>query len=200
MAAACDAPAMRRLVLGVVLVAAVGGAWAVGVGPFDDVERTEGFPDVAVEGAAATEGPADGTIDASGMSGGDRIVQTRGDHGETGEAEIDFAIDMITSCGRTCRQVTVTLWNRGEAPATDVTVYSRLYVGNDTSRDDLIWSDSVSADRLPAETSVSRTRRVGITVKEGLAVRDAAGWMTGRTDVESAGGITTFVDRYDVTG
>lgn len=224
---------MRRIVIVVALsTVLVGGAWATGVGPFDDVDDTTGFPETTVDasgtgsngaddgsGGGSTADTDDGsddsggepvtrsgsttvTVGADGGGGGgtDRVVQRSGAHGSDGAPRIDFRITGIEPCGQTCRAVTVELTNHGSVAAEDVTVYSRLYAGKTMDPESLVWSEEVTGDALPAGATVTRTRKVTVTVAEGMAIRNADGWMAGRTDVATERGTTTFVDRYDVDG
>jgi hypothetical protein len=188
----------------VVLAVLAGGAYAygTGMGPFAEDEDTTGFPDGAPgadegDGDAADGGSRDGTSDGTDGAGG---PATDGDPAATEREPTGppFAFDVlrIEECGRTCRDVTAAVTNRQATDATDVTVYSRIYVGNSTASDDLIWSGQEPVGTLPAGASHRSTDRVELTLREGLAVQNADGWITVRTDVESSSGVETFTQRY----
>ncbi|MFB6301918.1 MAG: hypothetical protein ABEH78_03535 [Haloferacaceae archaeon] len=109
-----------------------------------------------------------------------------------------FTIDRIEECGQTCRDVTSTLRNEGDARATAVVVYTRVFAGNGTDGD-VVWSGKERVGELPAGESHTATRRVELSYSEGLAVKNADGWITIQTTVESDQRTVTFTQRRDVS-
>lgn len=114
------------------------------------------------------------------------------DRGSTG-APFSFTVDEIEECGSTCREVTVTLENQQDRPATGVTVYSRIYAGrNSTAEDDLIWQGEEGIGTLAANESSTHTERVELSFQEGLAIQQNDGWVTVVTSVETDDRTVTF--------
>ncbi|MFB6280562.1 MAG: hypothetical protein ABEH40_00895 [Haloferacaceae archaeon] len=157
-----------------VLIAAAGvGAFASGFGP------APGGNDEAGSFPTATATPTPATADG------------------TARPAFAFAIERVDKCGRTCRDVTTTLRNGGDASATGVVVHTRVFAGNGTDGD-VVWSGTERVGRLAAGGSHTATRRVELSYREGLAVRRADGWITVQTTVESDQRTVTFTDRRDV--
>jgi hypothetical protein len=107
-----------------------------------------------------------------------------------------FAIDRIEECGRSCRDVTSTLTNDG-ADATDVTVYTRIYVGNGTDGD-VIWEGNERVGDLGAGESYTTTERVELSLVDAVVVESAGGWITVQTTVQSDETTVTFTQRRQV--
>lgn len=122
------------------------------------------------------------------------------DAGETTTPEpapaFAFTIDRIEECGETCRDVTSTLANDG-APATDVTVYTRIYVGNGTDGD-VVWEGNEPIGDLGAGESYTTTKRVDLSFADALAVRNAGGWITVQTTIQSDEKTVTDTERRQV--
>ncbi len=114
-------------VLVVVLVAAgLGAAFYYGIGP---------APGGTASGAELTEFPTATPSNGGGGSddGGSATTPTE-------MSPFSFTIDNIEECGQTCRDVTATLSNNQDDPATNVTVFTRVYAGKDnTAQEDLVW-------------------------------------------------------------
>ena len=109
------------LLVVVVLALGLGAAYYSGLGPApggtDSGDRLTDFP---IQTPAA-----DGTAD-----GGTTAIPT------ATSPPFAFTIDRIEECGLTCRDVTATLHNNQEVPATGVTVYSRIYAGQESTTSD----------------------------------------------------------------
>lgn len=178
---------LRYLVL-VTVVLVVGAGFMLGVGP---LESASGITSGASESVAT---PADtGTVykdSGSGNSSSDGSGDT--------SAPFSFAIQNIEKCGQTCRDVTVTLTNNQDQQASDVTVYTRIYAGNSTAKEDLIWKGKRDIGTMAAGESVTRTQRVKLSFQEAYAVKQADGWITVVTTIESADTTITFKDNRDV--
>ena len=153
-----------------VVLAGVGAAFVLGVGPApggDDTELTD-FP---------TETPR--------SSGGDG--STAGTATAASTAPFDFTIDRIEECGRTCRDVTASLTNQQDTAAEDVTVYTRIYAGQDnTAEEDRVWSGKEEVGTLDAGATHTATKRVELTLSEALQVENNGGWVTVVTTVQTA--------------
>lgn len=108
-----------------------------------------------------------------------------------------FAVDAIESCGRTCRDVTSTLTNRQNRTATNVTVSTRIYAGNDTDGEP-VWSGTEPVGRLDGGDAYTATRRVELSYRDGFAVQRAGGWITVQTTVTTADRTATLTDRRNV--
>jgi len=110
-----------------------------------------------------------------------------------------FTLDTrdVESCGMLCRNVTSTVTNEQATTARNVTIRTRLYAGNDTDSQ-VRWEGTERVDRIdPGETYVA-TQRVELPLEDALAIRDADGWVTIRTTVESATRTVTVTDRREV--
>lgn len=114
----------RNLLVGGILVAVVvaiglGYAFYTGVGP---------APGGSDSGETLTDFPTETTSDQ----------QTTTQDGEN-VPPFSFTIDQIETCGQTCRDVTATVTNNQNEEATGVTVYMRIFAGqNNTDIDDLV--------------------------------------------------------------
>jgi len=110
-----------------------------------------------------------------------------------------FTIDRIEECDQTCRDVTVTLSNNRNTTATGITVYTRIYAGqNNTAEDDIVWEQKRDVGSLDAGESRTTTERVELTLQEGLQIEQRDGWITVVTTVESDQDIVTFSDSKQV--
>lgn len=183
----------------VVVALGIGGvAFATGFGPApggaeaggDDIDD---FPTATDDG-----GDADGSRDGS-----DGTSESSDDGGDSGSATgsddppLAFEVASIETCGSTCRDVTLALHNERDDPATDVEVYARIFPGNDTDGDPA-WQGTESVGTLDAGAEYTATRRVELSYAEGLAVRDAGGWVTIQTTIETADRTVTYTTRRNV--
>ncbi|MFB6156732.1 MAG: hypothetical protein ABEJ34_02690 [Haloferacaceae archaeon] len=173
----------RRLLVGVVAVVLLAGgvAFATGFGPAPGGESGSEVGEFPT--ATATPTPSDG-----GTGTATETVE---------RPAFAFTIDRIEECGRTCRDVTSTLANDGDARATNVVVYTRVFVGNGTDGD-VVWSGSESVGTLDPGATHTATRRVKLSYSEGLAVRNADGLITIQTTVESDQRTVTFTRQRQV--
>lgn len=166
-----------------VLAAGIGAAFVLGVGPApggDDTQLTD-FP---TETPAAT---ASGGSTATGASTG------------TATPPFAFEIERIETCGETCRDVTASLTNQQDEPAEDVTVFTRIYAGEDnTAEEDLVWSGKEEVGTLQAGETHTATKRVELSLNEGLAVENHGGWVTIVTTVQTADRTVTYRESRQV--
>lgn len=177
----------RKHVVGVVVVfvlaAGLGLAYFLGVGPApggggDSIEE---FP-TAGEGSGDSD---DGDLSDSSAS--------------SEEGPFSFTVDEVEECGRTCRDVTATVYNEQDEPASGVTVYTRVFAGeNNTDRDDVVWEGSDEVGALEAGTSYTGTERIELSYRDGLKVDREDGWITILTTVESDETTVTFRDSEQV--
>jgi hypothetical protein len=176
---------VNRLVACVAAIVVVGGggvaALATGVGPAPGGDSGETITDFPT--ATATPTPAPATDDGSAATTA------------TPEPRPAFAVtvDRTTACGRTCRDVTSTLRNGGDAAATDTTVYIRIHVGQEAGGD-VAWEGTESVGRLDAGATYTATNRVELSFSEGVAVQNAGGWITVQTTVQSDQRTVTFAE------
>lgn len=168
-------------VLLALLAAGIGAAYYAGVGPApggDDRERLTDYPTGTPMGTAA--GAAGGATASAGPP-------------------FAFDIERIEECGRTCRDVTASLHNNGDEPASNVTVFTRIYAGQDnTAEGDLVWSGKESVGTLEAAGTHTATKRVDLSLQEALAIENSGGWVTIVTTVRSSERTVTFRDSRQV--
>lgn len=133
-----------------------------------------------------------GTDGAAGTAGDRPVTET------SGELPFDLAIQSVEACGTLCRNVTSTVTNEQSVTAENVTVRTRLYAGNDTDGE-VRWRGVEQVGTLEPGATRTVTRRVSLSLDAALAIRDAGGWVTIRTTVESDDATVTVIDRRDVT-
>lgn len=172
----------KTLVLVVVLLVAALAVTAVAIGDApsmgqDDEQASDSFP----------------TETTSQETGGD------GESTSVSETSQPFtlSIDDVEECGETCRDVTMTLRNQQSTTATDVTVYTRIFAGNGTDGD-VVWSGEESLGTLEASESVTATKRVELSLTDAYAVKQADGWITIQTTIQSETETMTVTERRDV--
>ncbi len=106
-----------------------------------------------------------------------------------------FTIDDIEECGETCRDVTATLDNNQEETATNVTVYIRIFAGQDnTDTEDIIWEGTEDAGTMAAGEDHTTTERVELPLQDARKIDQEDGWITILTTVESDDTTVTFQD------
>lgn len=174
----------RKYVLGGVLVALVvvlglGAALYIGAGPApggDSGEEIEEFP--------TDEDPDN---DGSGATAPDQVDP------------FSFTIANIEECGQTCRDVTATLDNNQNETATNVTVYIRIFAGEDnTETEDIVWEGIENAGTMEAGGTHTTTERVELSLQGGRKIEQEDGWITILTTVESDDTTVTFQDSEPV--
>ncbi len=174
---------VKKLLVLVGLVLLVGmGALAFGIGDFapssqDDAQATDPFP---TETASQNVNEGGETTSVAGH-----------------EQAFSMSIDDVQECGETCRDVTTTLTNQQSSTATDVTVYTRIFAGNGTDGD-VIWSGEQPVGSLEPSESVTATKRVELSLTDAYAVREADGWITIQTTIQSETETMTVTQHRDV--
>lgn len=119
--------------------------------------------------------------------------------GGTSPQPFRFTIDRVEACGRTCRDVTTTLANARDEPATGVTVRSRLFAGRNTTREaDAVWAGRREVGTLEGGESRTITHRVELSLRDALAVQRRGGWVTVQTSVRSESATVTLVETEQV--
>lgn len=177
----------RRAALLVVLVGTlvvtVGIAFVSGVGPAP-----------GGGGSPITDFPVGTTYEMP--SGGDGAA----DATPSDPPPFSFTVESVEDCGLTCRDVTVTLSNNQDEAATGVTVYTRIFAGQDTTdADDLVWEGTEPLGTLDARASYTTTKRVELTLAESRKVQRNDGWITILTTVQSDQTTVTFKSTEQVT-
>jgi len=110
-----------------------------------------------------------------------------------------FAIDEIEECGQTCRDVTATLDNNQNESASNVTVYTRIFAGQEnTDTNDIVWEGSEAAGDMGAESAHTTTERVELSLQDARKIDQEDGWITIVTTVESDETTITFQDDEQV--
>jgi len=97
-----------------------------------------------------------------------------------------------------CRNVTSTVTNEQSTAAREVTIHTRLYAGNHTDAE-VRWEATERVDRIDAGETYRTTRQVELPLEAALAIREADGWVTIRTTVETTDQSVTVTDRREVT-
>jgi len=122
------------------------------------------------------------------------------DAGSADETDaFSFEIDEIEECGQTCRDVTATLENDQDESASDVTVYTRIYAGADsTDTDDLVWKGSEPVGDMETDSDHTTTERVELSLQDARKIDQADGWITVVTTVQSDDTTITFQDNRQV--
>ena len=176
----------------VLVVAGAGAAFATGFGPAPGDDSGSEITDFPT--ATPTPAPDDGGVSAADVSS-----SGTGDTTATPEPRPAFTttLDRIEECGSTCRDVTSTITNEGSADATGVTVYTRIFVGQDTSGD-VVWEDREDVGRLAVNDSYTTTKRVELSLAEAAAVERADGWITVQTTIQSDQRTVTFAESRQV--
>jgi hypothetical protein len=163
----------------------------------DGAADAESFPTETP--AAGESGGGDGA-DASGgdaTSAPDAGTDATATDGAASTPRFGFAIDGVEQCGQTCRDVTSTLTNAQDTDAADVTVHTRIFVGQGTDGD-VVWRGTEDVGALGAGESYTTTRQVELSFADALAVQNADGWITVQTTVETADRTVTFADERQV--
>jgi hypothetical protein len=110
----------------------------------------------------------------------------------------EFEVSETEACGRTCRDVTVSLTNTGETAATNVTISARIFAGNTTSDRNPIWDEQEAVGTLAVGETVTSTRRIELGFGEAAAVWNNDGWITIVTVVTSDEDTARFTQREQV--
>ena len=169
----------QRYAIGAVLAAvllAFGFAAVLyaGVGPAPD-----GNADDSIEEPPTVTPTSDGSDDGSSETpaSGDR-------------APFSFTVEDVEECGLTCRDVTATLHNERNETASDVTVFTRIFAGEDSTEPaDLVWEGSETVGTMERSSSHTTTERIELSLWDAREIDRRGGWITivttVRTDAET---------------
>ena len=186
----------KTYVIAVVAIAlvAVAVAFAMGLGPASGGDDVDEFPTAT---PTTTDGGAGGTTTAGdGTTATGTATATATATPEPAPA-FDSEVERVEKCGDTCRDVTATITNEGDATATDVTVYTRIYAGNGTDGD-VVWEGKREVGTLESGASVTETQRVELSYFDAVKVQQADGWITVKTTIESDEKTVTGTERRNV--
>lgn len=149
-------------------------------------------------------GPAPG--DTSGEPIDDFPTATESNDDDAGSSSsadmppFSFVVDDVEECGTTCRDVTATLHNHQNETATGVTVFIRIFAGeNNTDTDDVVWEGTVEVGTLESDAAHTSTERVELSLRDGRKVDQEDGWITIVTAVETDERTVTFQESEQVT-
>jgi len=172
------------LIAVIVVAVGIGAALYTGAGPApggDSGDEIEEFP---------TEEDTDG--DGSDADGSDATSTDDTD-------PFSFTIDELEECGETCRDVTSTLTNNQDQTESNVTVYVRIFAGQDnTNTDDLVWEGTEDVGTMEADEDYTSTDRVELSLQDARKIDQEDGWITIQTTVESDDTTVTFQDNERV--
>lgn len=170
----------------------VGAAVVTGVGPApggNGGEEIENFP---------TQTPSSSTPSDHGEDDGDEAASTSGTVTPTDDGPpFVLTVDDIEDCGETCRDVTTTLTNEQSTDAENVTVYTRMFVGNGTDGD-VVWQKTESVGTLGADESMTVTNTVELSLSDGYSVKQNDGLITVQTTIQSDEETMTVTKQRDV--
>lgn len=176
----------KFIVLGLLTIAlialGIGGAVYTGVGPSPG----------GATGTPISDFPTATESDSTPMSG-DRT-------GSTATPDpFSFTIEQIEECGRTCRDVTASVRNNQDQSATGVTVYTRVFAGEDTvDESNQVWEGAESIGAIGAHESHTSTTRVELSLQDGRKIEQQDGWITILTSIESDDQTVTFRNNEQV--
>lgn len=152
-------------------------------------------------GSMNEDSETDGSDDADGTEPSEGARVHSPDEPDATEATgraYAVELDDMTECGETCREATVALRNRMNIDAENVVVYTRIYAGDSTHPDDVVWADNYELGTLGAGEVYRTTERVDLTPQQTNNVREAGGTVTARATIESTQATETFVGQDDV--
>jgi hypothetical protein len=165
---------VRLVALGVVLLVV-----ASGLGPGVSTAAESPTVNDATIDSAAQHAPTSAAADSAANRSDDR--------------QFDFRIQRVSDCGFTCRDVTITATNTGDATAENVTVQTQLATGERA-----VWRGSESVAELGPGESTTVTKRVTVGYFDALAVLGNGGDVTANTTVTWDSGSETFTERRKV--
>lgn len=156
--------------------------------------------------AVATAGPGAPTLTGTGpptvetltLAGSDGSDAGDGAPTATSRPPFAFAVGSIDPCGPTCRDVTITLRNQQDEPATGVVVTARLYAGDTTASDAQVWAGEEQVGVLDAGAAVTATKRIDLGIVGASRVQAAGGRVTVAVTVRSDGPTVAFTVREHV--
>jgi hypothetical protein len=145
-----------------------------------------------------------GGDDGSGVDGGtddtERRTGTLQANAQTTYTGQPFVpeLENMEKCGETCREATVALQNKMNVDAENTVVYVRLYAGDSTDSEDVVWGENRELGTLGAGEVYRETETVDLSPQQANKVRETDGVVTAKATVESDQATATFVERDDV--
>ncbi|ADQ68263.1 hypothetical protein C499_14880 [Halogeometricum borinquense DSM 11551] len=146
----------------------------------------------AIPAAQASVGDAPVTSAPQDVS--DSAASPNSTADQSDDRQFEFDIWNISTCGFTCRNVTITATNTGDEMAKDVTVQTQLETG-----DTVVWQGNESVSELDSGESKTMTKRVQVGLLDALSVKRNDGHVTANTTVTWNSGNETFTDEWKVT-
>lgn len=166
----------------IVVALGIGIAFYAGIGPAPGGDSGDDLSEFPTQTAPEDGGDTDGGTVSDGAA---TVTEST--------PPFTFAIDDIEECGTTCRDVTATLTNNQDDTATGVTVYTRVFAGEDnTDEADLVWEGKEDVGTLEADGTHTSTRRIELTLQEARSIDQEDGWITIVTTVQSDDKTVTF--------
>lgn len=183
----------------VIVAVGIGAAVYTGFGPApggtDSGDKLTDFPTETQSGMDAQSTPTGNGVTTDTVSDGN-IEQTAT---PTSTPPFSFTIDNIEDCGQTCRDVTASLHNNQNTMATNVTVFIRIFAGeNNTASDDIVWEGKEEVGDLAAGGTHTTTERVELSLQEARKIDQNNGWITILTTVKTDDRTVTFKDSEKV--
>ena len=148
-----------------------------------------------------TGGGGDGDgVDGDGTDDTERRTGTLQANAQTTYTGQPFVpeLENMEKCGETCREATVALQNKMNVDAENVVVYVRLYAGDSTDSEDVVWGENRELGTLGAGEVYRETETVDLSPQQANKVRETDGVVTAKATVESDQATATFVERDDV--
>lgn len=144
-------------------------------------------------GSGGVESGDDGDTDSGGTE--TTTLQTNAEY--TGQPFVP-ELENMEECGETCREATVALQNKMAVDAENVVVYVRLYAGDSTDPEEVVWGENRELGTLGAGEVYRETETVDLTPQQANKVRETDGVVTAKATIESDQATATFVEQDDV--
>lgn len=107
-------------------------------------------------------------------------------------------LENMEECGETCREATVALQNKMSVDAENIVVYIRLYAGDSTAPEDVVWGENRELGTLGAGEVYRETETVDLTPQQANKVRETDGVVTAKATIQSDQATATFVEKDNV--
>lgn len=138
------------------------------------------------ERESASESQSEGEVDS-------RSPEPTAEPMAVSEPAFSFIVNEIENCGLTCRDVTATITNTATEPASDVTVTTTLYAGeNSTDPEAQVWEGTEAVGTLDGGDSYATADRIELSFTDARTIQQHDGWITIRTTVDAEERTTTF--------
>ena len=146
-----------------------------------------------------TGGDGDG-VDGDGTEDTERRTGTLQASAQTTYTGQPFVpeLENMEKCGETCREATVALQNKMDVDAENVVVYVRLYAGDSTDPEDVVWGENRELGTLAPGEVYRETETVDLSPQQANKVRETDGVVTAKATVASDQATATFVEQDSV--